>query len=174
MEKGYVHVYTGNGKGKTTASLGLCLRAAGAGFKVYLGQFMKGMETSEIKAIKTLLPNVCVEQFGQGCKCCCDGVFSEEYIAKTKDGYQKALAAMKSGQYDVVILDEINVAAHYNLISVSDVLTLIDQKPEKAELILTGRDAAAEVIERAGLVTEMKEIKHYFNDGVVARVGIEK
>jgi len=174
MEKGYVQVYTGNGKGKTTASLGLCLRATGAGLKVYLGQFMKDMETSEIKAVKRLIPDICVEQYGLGCECCCDGEFSEEYIAKTKEGLKKAVEIVKSGQYDVIVLDEINVAAHYKLIDISDVLTLIDQKPEKTELVLSGRYAAEEIIAKADLVTEMKEIKHYFEAGVQARVGIEK
>ena len=173
MKKGFVQVYTGNGKGKTTAALGLCLRANGANLKVYFGQFMKDMETSEVTNIKKLMKDVCVKQFGLGCKCYIDGNFTEEYIERTCKGFEDALNALKSEEYDVVILDEINVAAHYKLIDVSDVLAMIDQKPQKTELILTGRYAPQEIIEKADLVTEMAEVKHYFNNGVEARVGIE-
>ena len=172
MEKGYVHVYTGNGKGKTTAMLGLALRAYGAGLRVYIGQFVKSMEYHEVTAINKFLPGIAIEQYG--CGCILEREASEEDKAAAEKGIKKASAAIFSGKYDVVMLDEINVAAHLKLISVSSVLELVRAKPANIELIITGRYAAAEIIEAADLVSEMTEVKHYYTNGVFARDGIER
>lgn len=170
MEKGYVQVYTGNGKGKTTAAFGLCLRAVCAGKKVFIGQFVKGMEYSELNAAN-ILPNFEIEQFGRGCFIRNEP--SLEDIEAAKKGLEKCKKIISSGEYDVVVLDEINIAMFFKLISVEEVLELIRQKSDKTELILTGRYAPQEIIDAADLVTEMKEIKHYYTKGVMARKGIE-
>lgn len=173
LTTGRVQVYTGNGKGKTTASLGLMLRASGAGLKSYFGQFMKKGETSEFKALSRFLTDfVTVEQYGSGCEL--SGPDRERDTRFAREGYQKARAALCSGAYDLVVLDEILVAAYLKLLSEEDVLRLIDEKPGHTELILTGRYASKAVCDRAGLVTEMGEIRHYFREGLAARTGIEK
>ncbi len=173
MKKGYVQIYTGNGKGKTTCMLGLALRASGAGKKIFIGQFLKQGDYSEIKAIKKFLPDITLEQFGAGGKCFAKGSESENDISAAKEGYQHALHAVSSGEYDLVILDEINVAVSMELLTEEQQLRLMEQKSEGTELVMTGRYASEKIIERADLVTEMTMIKHYFNDGVNARVGIE-
>lgn len=171
LEKGYIHVYTGPGKGKTTAALGLGLRAAGTDLKVYMIQFMKGRRYSELDAIKHL-SNFTIIQFGR-----------DEFVSKknpeqididlAQKGFAHAKEIVKSGKYDVVILDEINVAVDYNLVSLEDMLKLIKEKPEKVELVLTGRYAPPELIIIADLTTEMLEIKHPYQDGILARKGID-
>jgi len=172
MEKGYVQVYTGNGKGKTTAMLGLALRAAGAGLQVYIGQFIKNMEYSETKAIREFLPNIKIEQYGPGF------IYKREITKEDREitakGMEKALKALHSGEYDIIMLDEIHMAVSFGLLSVESVLEMIRQKPPQVELILTGRNAAAEIIAAADLVSEIAEIKHYYTQGVPAREGIEK
>ncbi len=173
MQKGYVQVYTGNGKGKTTCMLGLALRACGAGKKIYLGQFMKDEEYSEIKAIKNFLPQVTVEQYGTHEGFVAKGKASENDLECARNGYEKAYCAATSGVYDVVLIDEINVAAYMELLKDDDLLRLIEDKAAHTELVLTGRYASKAVIERADLVTEMGEIKHYYKQGVPARTGIE-
>jgi cob(I)alamin adenosyltransferase len=170
MDKGYIQVYTGNGKGKTTAALGLSLRAVCAGKKVFFGQFVKGMDYSELKAGK-YLPNFTLEQFGRD-------VFifdtpSQKDIKVAKEGLEEVKKVLSSEAYDIVVLDEINIAVYYKLFTADEVLGLLDMKPEKTEVILTGRYADPKIIERADLVTEMKEIKHYYTEGVKARKGIE-
>ena len=172
MDKGYVQVYTGNGKGKTTAMLGLALRACGAGLRVYIGQFVKSMTYSEISAIGKYLPDVRTELYGTGCFF--GREVTQEDIDMAKDGLQKATEAMLSGAYDLVLLDEIHIAVHYGLLSVEDVVGLIRRKPENVELVLTGRYAAEEVKEAADLVSEVTEVKHYYASGVLARDGIER
>lgn len=170
--KGYVQVYTGNGKGKTTAAIGMAVRAVGAGLKVFIGQFVKGMYYSELKSLERFYPDLIIKQYGTECF-----IFrtpKQEDIDVAKKGFEEAKEVIKSGKYDLVILDEINIALYYKLVSLDDVLTLIDQKPENVELVLTGRNAPQEVIDKADLVTEMKEIKHYYAKGVEAREGIEK
>ena len=168
---GYVQVYTGDGKGKTTAALGLILRARGADLRVYLGQFIKKGNFSEIKALKKFLPNVVVEQYGLGHFI--KGEPSAEDLAVAAEGIEKLRGAMKSGDYDVVVADEINPAVSAGLFPVQDVLALIDDRPEGVELVLTGRNADQLIIDRADLVTEMKNVKHYMDSGVAARPGIE-
>ena len=172
MKKGYVQVYTGDGKGKTTAALGLAIRAAGAGFKVYIAQFLKKGDTSEIKALERFSDLITVEQFGLGRFV--RGKPEAEDIEAARNGLENIQKILSSGKHQVVILDEANVAAVCGLISIEDLIVLIDQKPAHVELILTGRGAAPQIIQRADLVSEVKALKHYFNNGVKARVGIEK
>lgn len=180
MEKGYIHVYTGNGKGKTTASLGVALRSLANGFNVAIAQFIKsrGFEYSEMKAFNFLnsldgpLGKIVIDQFGRGC-CLCGRQPSEGDFTEVEEGFRKASDWINSGKYDLVILDEINIAIHLGLIPVENVVALLKNKPEKVEVIVTGRHATPEIIEIADLVTEMKEIKHYFTKGVLARKGID-
>lgn len=169
--KGYVHVYTGDGKGKTTAALGLALRAAGAGFKVYIAQFVKGMKYSEIDALERYSDQITLKQFGRDCF-----IYQkpeEADIKAAREGLEEVRAAMASGEYQMVILDEANIATYYKLFSVEELLGLIDTKPDNIELVITGRRADQKIIDRADLVTEMVEVKHYYKDGVQARKGIE-
>ena len=170
--KGYVQVYTGDGKGKTTAVLGLSIRAAGAGFKVFIAQFIKNGDYSEIKALKRFSDLITVEQFGSGCFI--RGKPTPEDIECARKGIEKVKFIVSSGNYKMVILDEANVAVKFGLFPVEDILSIIDNKPEKVEIVITGRNADQRIIEKSDLVTEMKEIKHYFQKGVKARVGIEK
>lgn len=170
--KGYIQVYTGNGKGKTTAALGLAIRAAGAGLKVFIAQFIKMGEYSEIKALKRFKDLITVEQFGSGRFI--KGTPSASDIEAARKGVEKIKAAFRSGQHNVVIMEEANVAAGLGVLSVEDILKIMDEKPKDVELVITGRGADSRIIEKADLVTEMKEVKHYFQKGVKARIGIEK
>jgi cob(I)alamin adenosyltransferase len=171
LKKGFVHLYTGNGKGKTTAALGLALRAAGAGLKVFIAQFAKGVATGEMKSLKKFSKQITVKQFG-----------TRSFIRLRPSKIDRALAAkglavvenvLRRGGYDMVILDEVCIACRYNLIPIESVLDVIKNRPERVEIILTGRNAPKEIIEAADLVTEMRAIKHYFNKGTRARKGIE-
>ncbi|MCJ7620430.1 MAG: cob(I)yrinic acid a,c-diamide adenosyltransferase [Anaerolineae bacterium] len=171
-EKGLIHVYTGHGKGKTTAALGQAMRAAGQGLRVYIIQFMKGWpHYGELESVRQH-PNITIRQFGRP-----DYVSKESPepvdIRMAEEALEHGREIVRSGDYDLVILDEINVALEWHLIRLEDVLSLLDQKPEKVELILTGRYAHPEVIARADLVTEMREIKHPYHKGIVSRRGIE-
>jgi cob(I)alamin adenosyltransferase len=170
--KGYVQVYTGNGKGKTTAALGLALRASGAGLKVFFAQFAKGMKAGEIIALERLADHITVRQYGA--ETFIIGTPKEEDITAARKGLIEAREAMLSGNYQVVILDEANIATYFNLFPVEDLLDLIRVKPDGVELVITGRLADQRIIDAADLVTEMKEIKHYYIAGVPAREGIEK
>ena len=169
---GYIQVYTGNGKGKTTAALGLCLRAAGAGLKVFIVQFMKMGDYSEINALKRFSDLITVEQFGLG-KWVKGKPSPEDKEAAIK-GLDRAKEVLSSGQYDIVVLEEANMAVYFDLIPLDGLLALMAQKPKAVELIITGRNAHPKIMETADLVTEMKEIKHYYAKGVLARIGIEK
>jgi len=171
MEKGYIQVYTGNGKGKTTAALGISLRAICSGKKVFFAQFVKGMKYSELKAPE-FLPNFKIEQLGS------DHFIHDKPSEQDKkiavEGLKKIGLLLKSNEYDMVVLDELNIALYYNLFKVDDVIEVLKNRNPKLEVIITGRYAHDKIIEIADLVTEMKEIKHYYNIGVPARVGIEK
>lgn len=169
-EKGFVHIYTGNGKGKTTAAIGLAIRAIGANKKVYIGQFIKSMKYSEVKVLEKI-KNITIEQFGDGCRINQD--FTENDKKSAKDGLQKVKTIIKSNNYDVVILDEICVALYYKLLDLNEVIDLIKQKPNNIELILTGRYATKELIDLADLVTNCAEVKHYYKQGVLSRKGID-
>ena len=169
--KGYVQVYTGDGKGKTTAALGLIVRACGAGLRVYLCQFIKGGICSEIQTLKKRFCDVTIQQCGQGRFI--KGKPSQDDIKLAHLGFRKLRTAMLSGKYDVIIADEVNCAISCGLLNTAELLELIDEKPGNVELIFTGRSASKELIARADLVTEMKEVKHYFKKGIKARPGIE-
>ena len=174
-ERGYIQVYTGNGKGKTTAALGLALRAAGRGMKTYMAQFLKKGEYGELLAVKRYLPElIVIEQFGlpefhhQE-----NGVSSEE-IAAAEAGLGAAAAAMAGGDYRIVVLDEINTLLHFKIIAVEPVLRLLAEKPDALEVILTGRYAPAEILACADLISDMNDVRHYYQKNVLARTGIEK
>ncbi|SMP69520.1 cob(I)yrinic acid a,c-diamide adenosyltransferase [Anoxynatronum buryatiense] len=169
-DQGYIQVYTGNGKGKTTAALGLALRAICAGKKVFMGQFIKGMVYSELNAVQWL-PGLVIEQFGRDCFIRNNPTEEDTRIAL--QGLERAREILKAGEYDVVILDEINVALYYQLFTQEAVLALMAEKPAHVELVLTGRYAPETIMNAADLVTEMKEVKHYYTKGVNARKGIE-
>jgi cob(I)alamin adenosyltransferase len=171
LKKGFIHVYTGNGKGKTTVAIGLGIRAIGAGLKVIMIQFMKGRRYSEIDVIQHI-KNFTVVQFGR-----------DEFVSKEKPeqididlaqkGLNYAKDVVKQGEYDLVILDEINVAVDFHLISLEDVIELVEKKPETIELVLTGRYASPDIIKHADIVSEILEIKHPYKKGVQSRKGID-
>jgi cob(I)alamin adenosyltransferase len=172
LERGYVQVYTGNGKGKTTAALGLALRAAGAGLKVFIGQFTKGREAGEHAALARLSETIVVERFGEAGFM--RGRPQEKDVRAARAGLDRIRRIVASGGCDVAVLDEANIATRYGLIEVEDLLDLIDRKPDHVELVITGRGADPRIIEAAHLVTEMVDVKHYFKQGKVrARRGIE-
>lgn len=174
-EKGLVIVYTGDGKGKTTAALGLCIRAAGYDKKVCIVQFIKGSwKYGEIEGIKKLASNVELHRKGLGFVGIMDDKLDKsEHVRAAGEALKFAGEQMLSGRYEIMILDEINVAVKLGLIEVEDVLKLIDKKPDELDLVLTGRNAAEKIIDRADLVTEMREIKHPFQKGVKAKKGID-
>ena len=174
-DRGLVIVYTGNGKGKTTAALGLCIRAVGYGEKICIIQFIKGSwKYGELDGIKRLEPNVELFQKGLGFVGIIDDKLDRsEHIKAAKEAILFAKEKIKYGNYDIVILDEINVALNLDLIKVEDALDLIDSKPPLMDLVLTGRNAKQEIIDRADLVTEMREIKHPFQKGIMAQQGID-
>ncbi len=171
MRRGYIQVYTGNGKGKTTAALGLALRAAGAGLKVFIVQFIKKRRCSEHKILERFEDLITIRQYGRGFLLKRKANRSD--IREAQSGLGEVREAIASKNFDVVILDEANVAVNCNLISVDDLLELMAAKPKNIEMIITGRYADQKVIRMADLVTEMKEIKHYRKKGVKARAGIE-
>jgi len=170
--KGFIQVYTGNGKGKTTAAFGLALRAAGAGLKVYFAQFIKGMKYSELESIKKFDDLIMLKQYGRDCFIKKNP--EQQDIDLAQKGFNAVKEIVLSGKYDIVILDEITIAIFYSLINEDDLLKLMQNKPEHVELVITGRYATNAIIEQADLVTEMKEIKHYYQKGITARTGIEK
>jgi cob(I)alamin adenosyltransferase len=172
MKKGYIQIYTGDGKGKTTAALGLALRAAGHGFRTYIAQFMKGQSYGEIKSIN-LIPQIEIEQFGKDTFIQVDQATPQD-VQMAKQGLQKATKKMLSKNFNIIILDEINMAIHFKLLDISDVLDFISVKPTKIELVLTGRKAPKELLKHADLITEMRELKHYYTKAVNGRDGIER
>jgi cob(I)alamin adenosyltransferase len=171
MEQGFVQIYTGDGKGKTTAALGLSLRAAGRGLKVFIAQFAKGIFYGELDALKRFAPQITLKQYGR--KSFIHDEPTGEDVRLAREGWKEIQAVLTSGEFDLLILDEIGIALHYQLISLEEVTELIRDKPEAVELVLTGRKIPETLYEQADLVTEMREIKHYYNAGVQARKGIE-
>ena len=172
-KRGYIHVYTGDGKGKTTAALGLALRAAGAGLRVFFAQFVKGMRYSEVAALERLSDLVTVRQYGRSCFIRREPEREDIDAARAGLDEIRAMFARGGDGYRLFVLDEANIATHFRLFSVEDLLDLMDRKPRCAELVITGRKADPRVLERADLVTEMREVKHYYAKGVEARAGIE-
>ncbi len=165
-----IQVYTGNGKGKTTAALGLALRASGAGLKVYIGQFVKNGRYGEVKSLSKIR-NIKLEQFGAGCFI--KGSPTVKDFQLVKKGFLKAKDIIKKKAYDMVILDEINAALNLKLLSLKEVIELIENTPASMELVLTGRNAPAAIIRLADLVSEIRDRKHYYKKGIKARKGIE-
>lgn len=170
--KGFVQIYTGNGKGKTTAAIGLAIRAAGAGLKVFIAQFLKQGYYSEIKTLDKFSDLISVEQYGLGRFI--KGKPPQDEIDAAQIGLEHIHEALISGKYNLIIIEEGNVATSCGLFEVQRLLDLIAAKPDGMELLITGRGAAPAVMEVADLVTEMVEIKHYYKKGVAARKGIEK
>lgn len=168
---GYVQVYTGDGKGKTTAAMGLALRAAGAGLKVFIAQFVKSEKYSEVIALERLSDLITCRQYGSGCWL--QGQPDDGDIQLARSGLDEVRQIIAAGRHDVVILDEANIATHFGLLSAEDLTALIDIKPPGIELIFTGRKADPRLIDRADLVSEVREIKHYYQKGVLARQGID-
>lgn len=174
LEKGYIQVYTGNGKGKTTAALGLALRAVGRGLKVCMVQFMKGGGPyGEHLAAEMLKPYLTIIPTGREGWVRRDSPDPED-IRLANEALRMAHEALTGGEYDLVILDEVNGAVSFGLLDVDAVLDLMRSRPASVELVLTGRNAHEKVIEAADLVTEMREIRHYYKAGVSSRTGIEK
>ena len=171
LKKGLIHIYTGNGKGKTTAAIGLGIRATGNDLKVYMVQFMKGRRYSEIDALE-IIPNFTVFQSGR-----------DEFVSKENPeqididlackGFEHAKKIINAGKHDLVILDEINVAIDFNLIPLENVMKLLEEKPENVEVVMTGRYADPEIVRQADIVSEILEIKHPYNEGVQSRKGID-
>lgn len=173
LTKGLFQVYTGNGKGKTTASLGLVFRALGHGLRIHVMQFMKGQTVyGELESAKMFADKLTIEQVGSA-----RFVKTGKQTSTDREMAQTALvrahALVSSGDYDLVVLDELNCAVDFDLVALDDVKELIRSKPEHTELVITGRNVHPDIVELADLVTEMREIKHYFNAGQAARVGIE-
>lgn len=168
--KGYIHVYTGNGKGKTTAAFGVALRSLLNDKKVYVGQFIKGMKYSET-AIENYFDTIKIEQFGDGCFI--NRKPSEEDKIMAENGLSKIKSILTSSEYDLVILDELTIALYFKLISLKDVIDILKSKREEVEVIITGRFCPQELIDLADLVTDMTEVKHYYTQGVLSRKGID-
>lgn len=167
---GYIHLYTGNGKGKTTAALGLALRAAGAGKSIFIAQFVKGMHYSELDALKRF-PEIELKQYGLDCFIVNEPTPKD--IDAARKGLSEVTAIIAENKYDMVILDELCIALYYQLFDIRDMLALLRSKPDEMEIIMTGRYAPPELYDAADLVTEMTEIKHYYKKGIKARKGIE-
>ncbi len=173
MDKGYLQIYTGNGKGKTTAALGQAVRAAGSGLKILFVQFMKNFPYGELLIAEKYKDQIFIDRYGAD-----DFVFrkeppSDKLIDEVKNGLQKSFEKMNSGEYDIVVLDEVNVSIYFGLLEETEALDFIRKRPDNVELILTGRYCPESLIKEADLVTEMKEIKHYYQNGIMARKGIE-
>jgi cob(I)alamin adenosyltransferase len=174
---GLIHVYTGDGKGKTTAALGLALRAAGHGWRTYIGQFMKGQEYGELRAGIMLNGSITIEQFGSPTfvRVGTDGrsTATEKDVTLARQGLEAIRSAMSGGEYQIVVMDEINVALYFELLAIQEVVTVIKEKPDSVELVLTGRRVPQELLALADYVTEMKAHKHPYEHGIQARQGIE-
>jgi len=174
LGQGYIQVYTGDGKGKTTAALGLAVRAAGHGLHTVIVQFMKGwIDYGELEGVRMLGPYVEIHQAGRDTFVNRKNPDPED-IRLAQDGWRLAKGILLDGKADIVVLDEINCAMDFGLIPVEEVVEMLRNKPAGMEVVLTGRGAPAAVIEIADLVTEMKEVKHYYAKGVDARVGVER
>lgn len=175
LKKGFVQVYTGDGKGKTTAALGLALRAAGNNYRVCMVQFLKTSRTGEIESAKKLENNFKIYRFEKkkGFFWTLNDCEKEELKKEVKKAYKFCLKALENNTCDILIMDEVMAILSNRLLSVEEIIKLIDKKPDNMELILTGRNVPEEILQKADLVTEMKNIKHYMDKGILAREGIE-
>ncbi len=174
MKKGLIIVFTGNGKGKTTAAMGQALRAVGQGLKVLMLQFIKGTwDYGELESIKRLEPDFEIQPLGKGFIRSNSKLDENEAQENVNQSWKQARNEILSDKYDMIILDEINYVISYGLLPVEEVLALFEEKPDRLHLILTGRDAHQSIVERADLVTEMNEIKHQYSKGIKAQKGIE-
>lgn len=174
MENGLIIVNTGDGKGKTTAALGLALRAVGHNMEVLMLQFIKGTwHAGELDAAKKLRPNFRIVQLGQGFVRMHKGNYPQEVLENARVSWDYARQEIFSDLYDMVILDEINYMIDYGLLNVNDVLAALTERPKRLTMVLTGRNAHEKIIELADIVTEMQEVKHYYRKGVKAQKGIE-
>lgn len=174
LNKGFIQVYTGNGKGKTTAALGQALRASGSGMKTLIIQFMKDFPYGELGALRrSLESSITIEQYGNDTFVLEKRPPLEEEKAEIQRALKRSREALLSGKYDLVILDEICVCFYFGLLTSEDVMPLLKVKPDNVELILTGRYCPEEILDAADLVTEMREVKHYYQKGVTSRKGIE-
>jgi len=168
---GYVHVYTGDGKGKTTAALGLALRAAGAGLPVFFAQFAKGGLYSEIAALRRFEDLITVKQYGG--ECFLNARPSQDDVDAARAGLAEVRGILSQGRHKLVVLDEASIAVRFHLMSEEELLEIVRARPAHVELVITGRYAPVSLLESADLVTAMQEVDHYFNRGVLARRGIE-
>ena len=173
LEKGYIQIYTGKGKGKSTAAIGQAVRAAGFGLKTYIAQFMKEFPYSELNSIKHLSEWITIEQFAGDAFVYKKEPPDKNEIDKARRGLATAKSKMLSKKHDIIILDEVCVSIYFGLFYDEEILTFIKQKPRNVELILTGRYCPDKLLEKADLVTEMNELKHYYQEGVASRKGIE-
>ena len=173
-DRGLIIVYTGNGKGKTTAALGLAFRAVGRGLRVFMVQFIKGARVSaEVQTAKRLAPDLEIVPMGRGFVRTAEAKKHEKHLAAVRRAWEMGVQKSTSGEFDMVIFDEINYAMAYGMLDLGEVLTFLRQKPERLHVVLTGRDAAPELVEVADLVTEMREIKHPYQKGIPARAAID-
>ena len=174
MKKGLIIIFTGKGKGKTTAAMGQALRAVGQGLKVLMLQFIKGTwDYGELESIKRLEPDFEIQPLGKGFIRSNSKLDENEARENVNQSWKQARNDILSDKYDMIILDEINYVISYGLLPVEEVLALFEEKPDRLHLILTGRDAHQSIVERADLVTEMNEIKHQYSKGIKAQKGIE-
>ncbi|MCU7497050.1 MAG: cob(I)yrinic acid a,c-diamide adenosyltransferase [Ignavibacteria bacterium] len=174
LQRGLIQVYTGNGKGKTTAALGQALRAAGSGMKTLIIQFMKDFPYGELKAVQSLAPLIRIEQYGN------DTFVLEKRPPDSKDkeaimkALERSVEALESGEFDIVILDEVCVCFYFGLLKPQELIPVLETKPGNVELILTGRYCPEEILKKADLITEMREVRHYYQQqGITSRKGIE-
>jgi cob(I)alamin adenosyltransferase len=192
LKKGLIEVYTGTGKGKTTAAFGLAFRALGWGYRVFILQFMKLGTYGENKSAEKFSRNLEVRYVGmpyfiaweddipvedrkkvRNVRICKKGQPPEEYVELARNSFNDVYEQMISGKWDIIIMDEINVAIYYNLLKTEDLMKIINNKPDNVELVFTGRKMPDEVLERADLITEMNEVKHPYSQGVLARRGVD-
>jgi cob(I)alamin adenosyltransferase len=172
LKQGLIQVYTGDGKGKTTCSLGLALRAVGQGFKVFMVQFLKSDDTGEVQAAQRLAPDFTIQSFGiPGFPKLTDP--DPKTVEAARQAFALARQVILAGDHDLVILDEVNLSLTYGLAPLEEMLEVLRQRPPHVEVVLTGRAAPPELVAQADLVTEMRPVKHYFEAGVRARRGIE-
>ncbi len=171
--RGYVQIYTGSGKGKTTAALGLALRAAGSGLRTCVVQFMKGRRYGELDAVKMTGGLIAIEQFGHPTFCAFGREPDPADVERARSALGRIHELMAAGSCDILVADEMATACLFKLITEDDVLRVMREKPDGMELVITGRGATERMMQQADLVTEMREVKHYYTRGVNAREGIE-